>query len=61
MSEADFHDADRASAVEILRGAVRGPRDPDISLFVMLTQLDRQHDGTLTPYLERLVRDAHQN
>ena len=61
MSQADFHDADSAGAVEILRGAVRGPQDPDIPLFVMLTQLDRRDSDGLTLYLERLVRDAHQN
>jgi hypothetical protein len=61
MSEADSHDADSATAVEILRGAARGPRDPDVSLFVMLTELDRRDNDELTSYLQRLVRDAPQN
>ncbi len=61
MSERNFQDPDSANVVDILRGAYRDVRDPDVALFLMLIELDRPNNDGLTPCLKRLVRDAYQN
>jgi hypothetical protein len=52
-------DADSARVEDILRGASRGRRDPDVELFVMVTELERSRSNYLQPFLEQLVRDAY--
>ena len=52
-------DADTAQVEEILRGAKRGPLDPDLELFQMLAELrGSEDDAVLDTSLERLARDA---
>ena len=52
-------DADTARVAEILRGASRGPLDPDLELLAMLAELrGSDDDSALDTSLERLARDA---
>lgn len=59
MIEPHERDADSARVEDILRGASRGRRDPDVELFVMVTELERSRSNYLQPFLEQLVRDAY--
>ena len=55
-------DAETARVVELLRGASRGPRDPDVELAELLPGIEEATDETaVTLLLERLVRDANQD
>jgi hypothetical protein len=45
-------------ALEILKGAHRGPRDPDVELASQLFAISLG-DTDLTRYLEELLRDAN--
>jgi hypothetical protein len=52
-------DTDTTRLNEILRGASRGHRDPDLELFSMLVDLgESEYEAALDASLERLARDA---
>lgn len=52
-------DADTTYVEEILRGASRGPMDPDIELAEILIQIDRARGrDVVRKSLEQLARDA---
>lgn len=59
MTLRDGQDADAGRIEEILRGARRGPRDPDLALSLMLSELKEPEDqAAIESVLERLARDA---
>jgi hypothetical protein len=52
-------DADSSRVEEILNGARRDVRDPDVGLFRMLIEIEGVEDSDPSPFLEQLVRDAY--
>ena len=55
-------DADSTRVAEILRGASRGPLDPDIDLCMALAEIyGTDGQEILATTLEWLARDAHPN
>jgi hypothetical protein len=59
--EVDFSpsDTDAEEALEILRGAHRGPHDPDIALGTVLTNLRDATPDEVRSALARLISDAN--
>jgi hypothetical protein len=59
-SDARSANADSVRIEEILRGASRGPMDPDLELTELLAELCGSEDEiSLVTALERLARNAH--
>jgi hypothetical protein len=60
MSQEISTDSDTLRVIDLLRGASRGPQDPDVELAEMLPKLGATSDeSAVILALERLVRDAN--
>ena len=60
MSSVGPADPDTEKVLEIMRGASRSPRDPDIELATIISELaDTTEADPYETVLARLVRDAH--
>ena len=65
MASAESHldsifDPDSAELMNVLRGAYRGPQDPDVELAEILPLISRDSDATkLADVLKRLVHDEN--
>lgn len=54
-------DPDTARVIEILHGAYRGPRDPDIDLAMIIADLRGVSDDAIRSALAALVKNANQD
>jgi len=61
-ADTDWTDPDTARVVEILRGAQRGPNDPDLDVTIAIARLAEANDeSAYSIVLEQLTRDASSN